>query len=510
MNHESISQSIAAHGTQNHTVWRLYPHPPPALIMQSTAATARTPHSKYNGFPKLNDCVYIRPKSAKELGVVGRVIDISSLLSPSCSVVSNPPSTFDKTAEAAKCSKKRKMVESIRLSIQPLCLEHSEVDEDLNCDVCERSKFIKKDVRPSRSIPVYDITKNSNSCDKIDNSMRAQSFVILTPDTANYRLLATSHLRPNDKVLEIGCSTGECTSLILRRFLLLHSQYDRQQNNARSKCKGHIVAFDTGSEMIDQARRRLLLEMDNAIPPKGDEIPNNNEIYSQMVRFHKVDAIADPKGAYSYAAEKINTHSNNNRNQHPDMVLIDIGGNRELNGILRMIQWVQTAFSSQHPRILIIKSEAIVDSLTQNCSSGAKSEECGIKKTLEDVNGSSDATKECRDKITSISEAQPYITANGIVEHAQQWISSLISQSQNEISGPVSSQPPPKYSHPKRAPLVFSPKDNTTPICRFHNYHPDGCKKYNCDRNECPFDHDHCHWCLTTGHIALNCPKQRL
>ncbi|CAN0401368.1 unnamed protein product, partial [Scytosiphon promiscuus] len=37
--------------------------------------------------------------------------------------------------------------------------------------------------------------------------------------------------------------------------------------------------------------------------------------------------------------------------------------------------------------------------------------------------------------------------------------------------------------------------------CRYHNYHKEGCKK----GDRCPFDHASCHWCLRTGHIALDC-----
>lgn len=71
------------------------------------------------------------------------------------------------------------------------------------------------------------------------------------------------------------------------------------------------------------------------------------------------------------------------------------------------------------------------------------------------------------------------------------------------------------YSHPKKVPLVLSPKDST-PICRYHNYHPDGCKKFHKrkdvktakeDKVQCQYDHEHCHYCQQVGHVALDCPS---
>jgi hypothetical protein len=58
-----------------------------------------------------------------------------------------------------------------------------------------------------------------------------------------------------------------------------------------------------------------------------------------------------------------------------------------------------------------------------------------------------------------------------------------------------------KPKHPLRAPLVLSPKDNATPICRYHNYHEMGCH-----RSGCEFDHEHCHNCLQKDHIGRFCP----
>lgn len=58
-------------------------------------------------------------------------------------------------------------------------------------------------------------------------------------------------------------------------------------------------------------------------------------------------------------------------------------------------------------------------------------------------------------------------------------------------------------THPLKAPKRCLPSDPAIPICRYFNYHPQGCKK----GSDCEFDHSHCHWCLKTGHRALSCPE---
>ena len=58
-------------------------------------------------------------------------------------------------------------------------------------------------------------------------------------------------------------------------------------------------------------------------------------------------------------------------------------------------------------------------------------------------------------------------------------------------------------SHPLQAERRTVPGSDLS-ICRYHNYHVDGCKK-TLDES-CPFDHTHCHWCRQPGHRAIECP----
>ena len=429
--------------------WRVFPR----------TTTTASPRNNYG--PVLNDDVYIRPKSVKEIGFTGSITAINNSYTSS--------SKYD----SRNHTKKRKLTEDVRVTIQQHCYHHWREKHD-GCVTCQA---MKHDVRPSRLVQVFDLKTKNNSTDTL---------VILTPDTTTYRHLATAHLRPNDHVLEIGCSSGECTALMLRRILLLHSQKSRQaqhknQQHDFTSIKGGIVAFDTGSKILQQAENRLRKEYQQ-LTATGTNNDDNDHVYSKLIQLHKVDALADPKGAYSYATEnKI----------LPGMVLIDIGGNRELDSVVRMIDWVQTEFDGARPRVILVKSEALEMELSK---SNLTSSNCTIV---------------------------PCVAEDGQISNGQEWFNSLVTSyadvgiaNRNLTRKQLLSM----YSHPKKVPLVLSPKDST-PICRYHNYHPDGCKKFHKrkdltetaeaeeDNVQCQYDHEHCHFCQQIGHVALDCPS---
>jgi hypothetical protein len=131
------------------------------------------------------------------------------------------------------------------------------------------------------------------------------------------------------------------------------------------------------------------------------------------------------------------------------VIFIDIGGNRECINVLRMVSWVQETF--QTPRLIIVKSRELFHSIKSSAS---------------------------------IDEG------TGLIENGSDWFR----QRKQQRALP---------KHPLKAPMVMSPKDGTTPICRYHNYHKSGCSK----QSVCPLDHDHCHACQKPGHIAKDCPK---
>jgi SAM-dependent methyltransferase len=225
---------------------------------------------------------------------------------------------------------------------------------------------------------------------------------IVTAETTSYRNLASSQLtKDDDTVLEIGCSTGEASAIMIKY------------------CKSW-VGLDTSDDMIQRCKSRV----------------GNFD-----AKAYKVDALGDPLRAVQLVLEGLEGP--------PRKVFIDIGGNRSCEGVLRMVAWVLEFFS---PMMLVIKSRELVTLIQAEC---------------------------------------PKPEGNCLISNGATWIKEKLHQLSRRIP-----------SHPLQAPMRFV--DHNTPICRYHNYHKDGCSRYR--SGLCNLDHVHCHLCLQHGHVALLCP----
>lgn len=250
----------------------------------------------------------------------------------------------------------------------------------------------ERNLRIKRLVPIY---------------TRKAPVVILTSETYPYRHLAASQLTLDDQVLEIGCSTGEASAIMMRSA-------------------GSWMGFDVSTEMVDHCWKmgsESVFKMDVLVDRRGAE---------ELIRQHL------PRG--------------------PTAVFIDIGGNRDLKSVTRSIAWSLCVLS---PQLVVVKNRALVRECTE-------SDEC-------------------------------LVLENGVIQGGHEWF-----QRQSERVGTVDSGRI-LYEHPLHAPMVVSPTDGTTPICRYNNYHRHGCKK----GTDCPFDHTHCHSCQQAGHIAIECVEYK-
>jgi hypothetical protein len=191
-------------------------------------------------------------------------------------------------------------------------------------------------------------------------------------------------------------------------LILLHiNNKCKQDDKGVEKEGGKIVAFDTGSDMIEKAKHRVMSEL-NYLLPQGNSEDEKMSAVGVTLNFHKVDAITNPIEAITYA-------TTGDDDRCPDVILIDIGGNRELKAVIQMIHWVQTAFGTS-PRLVIVKSQALVDELISTSSAHVDVGE--VKCQLDEDAGESENNQ-------SIPK-RPVVSGNGVIQHAQEWFTSLL------------------------------------------------------------------------------------
>jgi len=231
------------------------------------------------------------------------------------------------------------------------------------------------------------------------------TIVVVTPETKDFRHLVVGYITPTDRVLEIGCSSGEASVLMW------------------PTCQSW-VGFDTSEEMLGMCKTAL----------DAWSAPSIKKEYHPVI----MNALVDSEKARIEAC----------RFGVPTVVACDIGGNRELVNVLRMISWAMEEFE---PKLILIKSRELTNALESSSLS-----------TID--------------------------TDTGLVDMGQDWF---------QANRPKHAMP----KHPKKAPLVMSPADPNKPICRYYNYHKNGCHK-----KDCPLDHEHCHFCKEKGHIGRECP----
>jgi predicted O-methyltransferase YrrM len=240
--------------------------------------------------------------------------------------------------------------------------------------------------------------------------------VLLTNETYAYRHLAASQISTTDAVLEIGCSTGQASHLMLQ---------------TTNKWMG----MDVSNTMLEQARAYL--------QTKGHFLS-----LDQLIRH---DILVDPRTAETIVVRQ--------QFHPPRVVFIDIGGNRDMSSAIRVLQWCIATWS---PRLIVVKNQELVHDMLQDCTTS---------------------------------------TSSGKIAGAADWFQQQ-QQQQVAVDRNETTWWP---AHALQAPMVLSPRDGVTPICRYHNYHPEGCKK----GTHCPFHHSHCHKCCQPGHAARTCPLRR-
>lgn len=335
------------------------------------------------------DTVFWRSKSAKELGRRGTVVACDA---PTDGRLSNDTNPTNQRQQQRLTVRFQKELRDDRTA--------STITDVSN-------EYYDKQVPIKRLLPVFALTQQGTK----EQQQFESTVIVVTAETTSYRNMASSQLTKDDLVLEIGCSTGEASAIMV--------QY----------CKSW-VGLDTSEEMVRRCNQRI----------SQVEMKNNNTDFAAF----QVDALADPNLAEQLVLQGLNGAS-------PNKIYIDIGGNRDCDGVWRMLAWAM----SMCPILVVIKS---------------------------------------REFFTQLNDEG--VTTSAATMSGAEWMDTKL-QRLNRHCKMIP-------SHPLQAPLRHVVEEK--PICRYHNYHKDGCKRYRNANNPCPLDHDHCHWCLEKGHVARHCP----
>lgn len=334
-----------------------------------------------------------------------------------------------------------------------------------------------------------------------NTSPRTATTVAVARETPAFRLL-THQLHSTDRVLEIGCSTGETS----KRVVPIVESW---------------VGFDTSDQMLDRCAEQV------------ERVTVQSRCRVKLV---KVDALVEPKRAFHEATAP--------PFGHPTVILLDIGGNREYRPVLQILSWVFEHFTSitTTPDPTSVDSSDVGtaphtgSSSSLSSSFGSNSLRLIIIKSREIVHAIQNASWLDTTNTPSSSVKIDYRT--GIVTNGPVWFNMACQQLQQQSTTSATTQasqllsphhPRFMFKHPLKAPLALSPVDEKTPICRYHNYHREGCKLMRPPSNSCcddptrgndndsnnimgiaycPSDHEHCHACREKGHMALNCTKK--
>eukprot|EP00605_Chrysophyceae_sp_TOSAG23-4_P001764 GSChrysophyteH1.ASY1.ANO1.1952.1 assembled CDS len=239
-------------------------------------------------------------------------------------------------------------------------------------------------------------------------------------NTSTFRAICTTLDPACDFALEIGCSYGKATKILSKRI-----------------GSSRVLGVDTSKEALEAAKK---------INPE--------------VSFLRCDVLATPHTLLEFLMDMLTERSSGD--DHKLVVLVDIGGNRELEALAALLPWV--AMLPTRPHRIIVKSQALYTTFQE-----LRQTQKDSKTVVPDGN----ADRESETKENSF----PWLDGKHF------------------------------FPHPLKAPLRKT--EDGVPICRFHNYQPQGCKLYmdpNRKGTQCPYDHDHCHYCGARGHVSLKCP----
>jgi hypothetical protein len=177
------------------------------------------------------------------------------------------------------------------------------------------------------------------------------------------------------------------------------------------------------------------------------------------------------------------------------VVFADIGGNRQLESLVKLVPWVLRTLK---PRLLVVKSEELTAAAEQQV---ANEQQQGVQPRTSAAAAAAAAAGPGLPDLVALSLQE----CDSVIYGITGWWQQLEQQCRNPASLAEPWFVAAKGAGFTRNPMRY-PQRSTADgrrICRPYNYDTQrGCLKM----DACPFDHQHCHHCLKAGHKAVDCP----
>ena len=334
------------------------------------------------------------------------------------------------------------------------------------------------------SMPNYRELARSDDDDSND------PLVVVTFDTDGFRRLARLQVDLHtDSIVEIGCSYGGCSQLLIPQAAdggcdhttsrpIDASSPSSSSASASASAASSSAAAAASSSSASSSSSSSSAAAAAAAPATGRflGLDNSFECVSHCRkllptgRFERVDALADHAGLLAVL-----------ESERPTIVVVDVGGNRGLADVTELIERVvagvtrspEVATKPGVPALLIlVKSESLVEEL---------------RKSLPEQGASFQTDQGQQTMIRCPHGWWAHMRARCMAEG-------------DKAAGIDRHRLRPPTWYPQRA----GPDGRL--MCRFHNYDvTQGCKR----GDRCSLDHVHCHYCMRAGHAAHACTEFR-
>ena len=189
------------------------------------------------------------------------------------------------------------------------------------------------------------------------------------------------------------------------------------------------------------------------------------------------------------------------------VVFADIGGNRQLESLVKLVPWVLRALK---PRLLVVKSEELTAAAERQVAAEQQQQQQGtshvtsmpVVATQPPAAAAAGAVVAAEESVTQVSSTGK---CDSVIHDVGGWWQQLEQQCGNpaSLAEPwfITARAAGFTKNPMRYPQRSAADGRR--ICRPYNYDRDrGCLK----ADSCPFDHQTCHHCLNAGHRAIDCP----